>query len=211
MREFVRMRQFWLIVFSWAFIWIGGCATETLKPTFPTASGLQRPDRVLVYEFVVTGAPLAHGGIVGAGLEPAAAQSEEDIRVGGALAKALAESLVSALRKHGIDASPASEAAPPGEATASIRGRFQSAGQGQEGRAGFALRGKELRTQIQVMQGSGLDLRVVAESEYTMQSNLRPGIASGDLPAVVNAEARRAAQTLADRVADFYRKQGWLK
>jgi hypothetical protein len=210
MRKFVLIKRVLLIAFSLSLVCVG-CATETLKPTFPTSSGLQRPDRVLVYEFAVTSADLTPAGIVGSGIDRPAPQTEEDIRAGRALAKALSEDLVSELRRRGIEASAASEAGRPGESTASIRGRFQSSGRGQEGGVGFTLRAKELRTHIQVLQGSGLDLRVVAESEYTMPSSLRPGLTAEILTKAVSTDANRAAQTLAERVADYYRRQGWLK
>lgn len=208
MCEFGLRRRFLLISF-W-FVWIGGCATETLKPTFPTSSELRRPDLLMVYEFAVTSADLAPAGIVGSGLNRPAVQTEEDLRVGRALAKALSENLVTELRRRGINAAAATEAAPPGEATASMRGQFHSSGLGQESSVGFTLRGKELRTRIQVLQGSGLDLRVVAESEYRMPSSLQPGIPSAEITTAVRSDANRAAQALAERVADYYRKQGWL-
>ena len=195
--------------FCFAIILIG-CATETLKPTFPTRSGFERPDRVLVHEFGVTAADLERSGIVGSGLERSAAQTEEDLRIGHALAKALAENLVNELQRRGIESSLAAAAARPGETTASIRGQFQST-PGQSGVAGFSLANKELRTHIQILQGSGLNLRVVAESEYRMLSTLSPGLSSEMLAKTVRAHAMRAAQALADRVADYYRNQGWLK
>jgi hypothetical protein len=211
MYEFVLISRLLLLVFALSVVGIAGCVTETLKPTFPTPAGVQQPDRVLVYEFVVTPADLARGGIVGSGLERSAAQTEEDIRIGRALAKALAENLVNDLQRRGIESSLAAEAARPGKATASIRGQFQSTDPGQRGGAGFTLNGKELRTHIQILQGSELNLRVVAESEYTMPSSLRPGLPPEILAKAVNADAMRAAQALADRIADYYRKEGWLK
>jgi hypothetical protein len=190
-------------------IW-SGCATETLKPTFPTGSGLKQPDRVLIYDFAVTPSDLTPAGIVGSGLNPKAVQSEEDIRVGRTLSRALSKELVGELVRRGINASLAGEAARPGESTASIRGQFQSAGPGQQGSAGFTLMAKELRTRLQVLQGSELNLRVVAEAEYTTSSSLRPGLSPEILAKAVSADASRAATALADRVADYYRKQGWL-
>ncbi len=188
---------------------LAGCATETLTPTFPTSSGLKQPDRVLVHEFAVTSGDSA--GIVGSGLDRRAAQTEEEIHVGRALAKALSENLVTELHSRGINASSASQAAAPGDATVSIRGQFQSTGRGEEKLAGFTLRGKELRTHIRILQGSGLDLRVVGEAEYTTQTSLEPGISSAALATAVSADAKRAAQAIAERVAVYYRKYGWLK
>jgi hypothetical protein len=211
MAELIRANRFLLTAFCFWFVAIGGCATETLKPTFPTASGLKRPDRVLVHEFAVTSADLQPGAVVGSGLTPATAQTEEDIRVGRALAKALTDNLIGELKRRGISASAAGEMTGTGEDTASIRGQFQSIGQGEERGVGFTLRGEKLRTHIQVSQGSGLDLRLVAQAEYTMQSNLRPGASSEAVATAVSANANRAAQVLAERVADYYRKQGWLQ
>jgi hypothetical protein len=210
MRKTVLIRRIVLSAFYVSFLW-SGCATETVKPTFPTASGLKRPDRVLVYEFAVTQADLTPGGIVGSGLNQPAPQTEEDIRVGRALAKTLSENLVAALRRRDIKAFSANDATPPAEDTALIRGRFESPGRGEEAAIGFSLREKELRTRIQVLQGGGLDVRVVAESQYTMPSSLRPGMSSNDIVNAVSNDANRAAQALAARVADYYRSQGWLE
>jgi hypothetical protein len=188
-----------------------GCATETLKPTIPTRSGLARPDRVLVHEFAVTPADLERSGNEGSGLERSAAQSEEDIRVGRALAKALSQNLVKELDRRGIEASAAAEALRPGESTASIHGLFQSTAPGQRAGAGFTLMARELHTRIQILQGSENNLRLVAESAYTMQSSLRSGLPPDSMAKAVSADASRAATALADRIADHYRKQGWLK
>ena len=211
MCEFLLSRRFLPTFFCFGFLCFFGCATETVKPTFSTASGLRQPDRVLVYEFAVAAPDLGRGGIVGSGLDRSAAQSEEDLRAGRALAKAISDNLVSELRRLNINTSAATQAVAPGATTASIRGQFQSADPGQESSMGFTLGGKELRTRIQIFQGIGTDLRMVAESEYTMPSQLRLGLAAETLASAIKTDAARVAQALADRVADYYRKQGWLK
>lgn len=81
-------------------------------------------------------------------------------------------------------------------------------GPGADSVVGFALGAREVRTRIQIFQGTGLDLRLVSEAESVTQSTLERGTtASG----AVEADAKRAAQALAERVAAYYRKQGWLK
>jgi hypothetical protein len=191
---------------------LAGCATETLKPAFPTSSGLQRPDRMLVYDFAVTPGDTLPAGAVGSQLDPPAVQTEEEIRIGRALGKALSENLVTELRSRGISAFPASQSAAPGNSTAWIRGRFLRIAQRERSSiVGFTLGGREVRTKIEILQGSGVDLRVVGEAEYTMQTELEPGITPAAFATVVSADAKRAAQALAERVAAYYRKQGWLK
>jgi hypothetical protein len=66
-----------------------------------------------------------------------------------------------------------------------------------------------LRTHIQVLRGTHLDFQAVAEAEYAMQSDLRPGMSSKDIGVAVTKDANHAAQALADRVAEYYRRQGW--
>jgi hypothetical protein len=202
---FLRMR--WVCAICLGLL-IAACATETIRPTFPTASGLVRPDRVLVGDFAVTPEESALKGVVGSGLESRVPQSEEEIRVGRALGKALSENLVAELRARGIDARAAGQTAAREDNTALIRGRFLRGGPGSESAVGFALGSREVRARIQIFQGKGLDVRLVSEAESVTPSSLAPGsVASG----AIEATAKRAAQNLAERVADYYRKQGWLQ
>jgi hypothetical protein len=209
--NFMHRRLLWrmaVISALWLDLAIVGCATETVKPTFPTASGLPQPDRILVYDFAVTPGEAALQGVVGSGLESQGAQSAEDIRVGRALGKAVSENLVSELRSRGIDALAAATAAAPGETTALIRGRFMRSGPSGNYVVGFALGAGEARARIQIFQGAGLDRRLVSEAESVSPSSLKPGATAG---VAVEADAKRIAQALAERVAAYYRSQGWLR
>lgn len=199
----LRARQaikFYLAVFLFA-----GCAETTLTPTFRATKGLPRPDRVLVFDFAVT--PEEAGAERRSG---AAVQTEEDVRVGKALARAISANLVSELRSRGIEADRGTDAAPPGNSTASVRGRFLRA----DGRdtalttVGFTLRDSQVRTRVQLVQGTGLSLQLVGEGETVTPSGLKPGAAGN---AAVDADAKRTAQVLAERIAGYYRQEGWIK
>lgn len=190
--------KFYLAAFLFA-----GCAETTMTPAFRTTKGLSRPDRLLVFDFAVTPEEARVERRAGAAL-----QSEEDVRIGKVLAGALSTNLVSELRSRGIEADRASDATVPGEKIGSIRGRFlRSDGSGSNA-VGFALRDRQVRTLVQVFQGSGLKLQLVAEGETITPSGLKPG-AAGE--AAVDADAKRTAQVLADRIADYYRQEGWIK
>ena len=203
----------WLVA-----LFLAGCGATTVTPTFPVISGLPRPDRVLVYDFAVTPDELE----IKYGLDTQAsggtgsqAQTEEDIRLGKAFARALTDSLVGELRSRGIDAYRANDAAPPGENTASIKGRFLRTSQ-RDGTtlAGFGLGGGEVRTQVQIYQGTGLNLRLVAEAETATPSNLKPGIGittvgNEAVLATVQADAKRTATAVVERITDYYKRQGW--
>ena len=99
---------------------------------------------------------------------------------------------------------------------------------------GFGLGGSELRTRIHIYQGAGRSARLVAEGETSTQSGLKPGIgvmlplgaaagtaataavvsgsttiASEAFFATVEADARHTAEAVAERIGDYYRRQGW--
>jgi Domain of unknown function (DUF4410) len=204
----------------WLALLLVGCATDTVTPRFPAVPALrQQPDRVLVYDFAATPEGMeSYPGEAGA-----VAQTEEEIFVGKALAKALTNSLVSELRSRDISAYRASEAAPPGAATASIQGRLMRIDERTRARpaAGFGFGGNRVGTHILIFQGAGGSFSLVAEADTETQTSLKPGMAAGaggattaanqTFQAVVEADASRVAQAVADRIANYYRQQGWIK
>ena len=194
--------QLTIKVYLAAFLF-AGCTETTMTPAFRTTKGLSRPDRVLVFDFAVTPEEAKVERRAGG-----AVQSEEDVRVGKALAGALSANLVSELRSRGIEADRAGDGAVPGDKIASIRGRFLRADGSGSSTVGFTLRDRQLRTQVQVFQGTGLKLQLVAEGETITPSGLKPGTVG---EATVDADAKRTAQVLAERIADYYRQEGWIK
>ena len=183
------------------YLLLAGCtATPTITPTVRAQPGLPRPDRVLVYDFEVANADselnpdqLNTGGV----------RTEEEMRVGRAAAQVLAGSLIEELKSRGIAAQHASTAPPPEMNTLSIRGRF-------------LWRDKDagtMRARIWYYQGSGVNSRLVAEVDADIPSDSKGGAAvvgSSAYAAAQEADARRMARELADRVARYYREQGWL-
>jgi hypothetical protein len=188
---------------------VTGCATTTatVTPTVRAPAGLPRPDRVLVNDFEVANAdsdlsedlvpPVARG-------TGGAARTEEEMRAGRAAAKVLTDSLIQELRSRGIEAQRASEAAPPELNTLSIRGRF-------------LWRGKDagtMRARIWYYQGTGVNSRLVAQVDADIPSDSKGAgavIGSSAYTAEQEADARRMARELAERVARYYREQGWIK
>ena len=163
-----------------ATIVVAGCGANDITPVFPTSDTLVRPDRVLVYDFAVV--PSEFDIVYGAdtrsvGNSGSQTGSTEDTKVGRAFAKVLTEKLVEELRGRGINSYRASESTPPGDSTASIKGRFIRMNQA-DGRliTGFDFSDGQVRTNIQILQGSELRLRVVAEAETSTSSNLKPGL-----------------------------------
>jgi hypothetical protein len=120
--------------------------------------------------------------------------ADEKQRDGQAVAKALTDHLIKTLRDHGINAVHVSATPLPGSTTASILGevvRFPG--------------GNEMGARIQVYQGAGRTARLVAE----MKTSVKPDMRAPFLAAALEADARRTAEAVADRIGDYYRRQGW--
>ena len=193
---------------------LAGCAETTVAPTIRAAEGLPPPDRLLVYVLAVSPSELE---VIGgpdpqaAGGTGAEAQSEEDIRTGKAFTKSLTDSLLEELRRRGIDAYRASESGAPGLNTASIKGRFLHTSQKDDSTlVGFGLDGGEVRARIQIFQGTGYNLRLVSEVDITTPSNLKPTPGS-TLDAAIATDTKKTAEQVANRIAEYYRRQGWIK
>jgi hypothetical protein len=201
-----RLRAQLAIRLSLAVFLLTGCAETTLTPTFRASKGLPRPDRVLVFDFAVIP---EEAGVERQPVSPT--QTEEDVRVGKALARALSTNLVSELRSRGIEADPAGNAGGPGEKTASVKGRFLRSDRSDSTTnvlVGFTLRGRELRTRVQLFQGTGLTVQLVGEGETVTPSGLKPG---ASVDATISMEAKRTARLLAERIEGYYRQEGWIK
>src|SRR5882762_684643 len=216
-----------------------GCAKATTPPTRPAAAGLPQPDRIIVHDFAVTAADVALDRGQGPRMmrdTGSGAQSEEEVQVGRAVTKALTDNLIKNLREHGVNAERAAEAAPPGATTASIVGEFQRVGPVDRvvRTIGLGLGSSEVRTRVQIYQGGGTNVKLVAESATKTSGSLRPGmavmlplgaevgtvattavvvggraIASETFHATVEADAKRTAEAVVQRIGDSYQRQGW--
>lgn len=180
---------------------IAGCAaTPTVTPTVRAQAGLPRPDRVLVNDFEIAN---ADSELDPNQVSPGRAPTEEEMRVGRAAAQVLTGSLIEELKSRGIDAQRASTAAPPEMNTLSIRGRF-------------LWRDKDagtMRARVWFYQGSGVNSRLVAQIDADIPSDSKRAtavIGSSAYTAAQEADARRMAGELAERVARYYREQGWI-
>ena len=218
-----------------------GCAKATTPLTRPAAAGLPQPDRIIVHDFAVTAADVALDRGQGPRMmrdTGSGAQSEEEVEVGRAVTKALTDNLIKNLREHGVNAERAAEAAPPGATTASIVGEFQRVGQGDgtvRRMIGLGLGSSEVRTRVQIYQGGGTNVKLVAESATKTSGSLRPGMAvmlplgagaaafattpvvadrsasaSETFFATVEADAKRTAEAVVQRIGDSYQRQGWI-
>lgn len=213
-----------------------GCASATVTPTVRASDALPRPDMIVVYDFAVTYTEISlDRGEMATSVRTSSGRSTsaEEAYIGRLVANQLSASLVQELRRAGIPAVRAGGTFQPSMTTAFITGAFLNIDQGNQSArvwVGFGLGGSEIRTRVQVTQGN----RVVARAETATSSSLKPGMAasigasvatggaapalvgaagvgvSETLTATVDADAKRTAQELANRLIAAYRQRGWL-
>jgi hypothetical protein len=180
-----------------------GCTTTTIEPTVRPLPGLPRPDRVLFHDFELTPANAGRNWDIlpqNMRSDGAAGQAEKT-QAGGAVVKVFADTFIQELHSRGIGVERFSEAGRPPEInTFSIRGRFLSISQADRG----------MRARIWFYQGTGSNLRLVAETDAVVRRELEFGSAAKEAALVAEqGDARLIAKEVADRVAGYYREQGW--
>ncbi|HTM10306.1 MAG TPA: hypothetical protein VL754_18115 [Verrucomicrobiae bacterium] len=184
---------------------IAGCGSQTVTSELPVAGRIYPPDRMLIHRFQVIPQGTEYG------VAPVK-QSADEVRVGRALADAIANNLVSELSARGVKAALAKEDAPPEENTIWIFGRFMHAESPQSSNVvGGYVFGDPLRARVMVFQGSGSSLQFIAQADTATATSLRAGMAPAAEKAAVEADAKIVAKAGADRITDFYRKHGLLK
>jgi hypothetical protein len=182
---------------------VAGCTTFRIEPTVRPLPGLPKPDRLLVHDFEVTPANAERNwDIVPRLLQApgAATQTIKELSVKETSVKAFVDSLIEELHSRGIGVERASEAGAPEINTFSVRGRFLWVRQAHQG----------MRARVWFYQGTGSNLRLVAESDAVIRRDLQFGSADKDASLVEEeADARLIARELAERIAGYYRDQGW--
>ena len=173
-------------------------------------------------------------------LVSATSQTEEQLTVGRQVADALSEELVQRIRALGLPAERASSLAPLADGTLAIEGQFISIDEGNRLRRaviGFGAGGSEVRTLVQVYLGMDSAQHLVQEFETSADSSKAPGMAAtmgagaaahgaaalataaaagGGIHAATEsrqtaeADARRTADVLVKRLAEFFAAQGWI-
>jgi uncharacterized protein DUF4410 len=221
---------------------LAGCApteVETIHEYYGK-SLLPRPDRVLVYDFAVSANDVKLNSAIGArlaNLVTGAQENEEQVKVGRAVAKALAESLVKELDQLGLPVEHASSGTMPTARTVMIHGQFLTIDEGNRLRRmviGFGVGGTDLRTKVQVYQGMEAAPLLLQEFEANAESSKKPGmgpmvgvgaaatsaagaaaVSSGvgvatEFDQTVEGDAKRTAKEVAKPLSQFFAGQGWI-
>jgi hypothetical protein len=213
-----------------------GCASAALKPVHRPGE-LPEPERILVRDFAVTQNDVAlDRGIVPTMSRDAQGElrSTQAERLGRAASNALAEELVARLRKAGLPAQRSRGDPALTPTTLVITGKFLTIDEGNQTLrtlVGFGTGASHVKTRAQAW----MDQQLVAEAVIDAKSGRKPGAgvtvgagaAAGTLATAAGvaagtttvselmltsaqADAKRTAREIADRIILAYRERGWL-
>lgn len=190
---------------SFVFLLVG-CAAATITPqeTAPAPGAIQRPDKIVVYDFAVSAADVTENqGILQKAYRAVADKDEaqreaEKLATGRAAAQELSKDLVKQLQELGFNVDNPPRGTPAGANALVIDGQFLSADEGNRARRliiGFGAGASKLVTQVTVSQ--------VPESGAANQLlSFKTAADSGKMPgAAVTMGAGAAAQGAAAATA----------
>jgi hypothetical protein len=201
------MRLDFLLKASWCLglLLLAACASEKVTSELPVAGKILRPDRILVHRFQVIPQGSEFGTVP-------FQQSAEEVRVGRLLGEAVATNLVAELKARGVNAAMARDDAPPQDQTVWIFGRFMHLESPSSSNllGGYTF-ADPLRTRVHIFQGSGSTVQSIAQADTATDSAVRPRMAAEAEKAAVEADAKRVAKEVADRIAAYYRKRGFMQ
>lgn len=212
-----------------------GCGAATVDVT-RRAGAAAKPRVVLVRDFAVTPDDVRLDRSPTKSLERGGRSvSEEEVRIGRAVADALSRHLVEELRSAGIQAERFTDASAIDRDTLVVMGQFLSVDEGSRAKrslVGFGLGASKLHTHVEAWYGG----RLVAEAETSSRSNLKPGLAvmlpagaaagtlavtaavasaatvgSETVSTTIEAEARRTAKAIGQEIRSAYQRRGWLE
>ena len=216
-----------------------GCARTSVENVRVLATGMPKPQLIVVHDFAVSPDAVSLEGAVGARLMDKAkgtSEAEERLKVGQAVARVVTENLVKEISKLGIPARAASAGTPAGSGL-SVEGQFLSVDQGNRLRravVGFGAGASEVKALVQIYETTAAGRRLVQDFSTTAKSARRPGmgpmgaagaaagraatsvaVSSGVTAATahsqsVEGDATYVADEIAKVLKKFFVEQGWI-
>lgn len=216
-----------------------GCATTTMSPP-PELNGarLEKPGRILVYNFVANAADLDAESAANGEYAPAPQPSEQEIAVGRQLGASVAQHLVEEINDMGLTAVIGNDAPAPQVGDIVIRGRFTSIDEGSAAKRlmiGFGSGKADLQTMVDGYVMTPRGLRRVGGGSVDSSGGKTPGLV---LPILVTAAtanpiglivggavkvgqevsgnstiegaAKRTAKQIGERLETRFQQEGWI-
>src|SRR3989441_1366407 len=221
------------------------CGPASVQRVSGPSGALSRPDRILVYAFAVTpdevrldsGLSTQLGQLFGGGQNPGTSRTAEEIKIGHAVANAVANALVKELNQYGLPAERALSAPSAGGRLLMIKGQFVSIDEGNRTERvliGLGAGRTGVQASVQVYEITPEGMRNVESLQADAKSSYKPGMAlmmgagglagnlltsavvSGITSAAseatwdtVNSDGSRLAKNVAKNLGQFFVIQGW--
>jgi len=222
------------------------CGPASVQRVSGPSGQLQRPDRILVYDFAVTpdevrldsGLSTQLGQLFGGGQDPGTSRTAEEIKIGHAVANAVANALVKELNQYGLPAERALGAPSARGRLLMVKGQFVSIDEGNRTERvliGLGAGRTGVQASVQVYEITPEGMRNVESLQADAKSSYKPGMAlmmgagglagnlltsavvSGITSAAaeatwdtVNADGSRLAKNVAKNLGQFFVIQGWI-
>jgi hypothetical protein len=217
-----------------------GCARASVENVNTRATGLPRPQLIVVHDFGVTAGDVTLDGAIGARLIQMVREtpaSEEQLKIGREVARIVTEELVKDLNKTGIPTVAASAATPVAGPSLAIDGHFVTVDEGNRLRrmvVGFGAGASEVRTLVQVYETTNQGRQLIEDFYTTVKSSRKPGmgpmvgvgaaagraatsaVVSGgvgiatEFSQTVQGDAKHTASEVAKQLRKFFAQQGWI-
>ncbi|HYB42579.1 MAG TPA: DUF4410 domain-containing protein [Candidatus Methylomirabilis sp.] len=225
-----------LALMAWA-----GCARTSVEHVDVRATGMPRPDLIIVHDFAVSPEQVALDQGVASRIGQMVKdtpEAEAQQKVGQDVARAVTEKLVAEILKLGIPAEPAATAAPVAGPTLSVEGQFLSVDEGNRTRRmiiGFGAGASEVRTLVQIYETTGEGRRMIEDFYTTVKSSRKPGfgpmagvgamagraatsagVSAGvglatERSQTVEGDATHTAEEIAKVLSQYFAQQGWIE
>jgi len=164
---------------------MAGCARTSTQGQQVMATGLPRPQLIVVHDFIVSPHEVTLDSGVRSRLQRLITDSsgdQEQLRAAQSVAHVLTEALVKEIGALGIPTVAAEEALATGASpTASIHGQFLTIDEGNQTRrlfVGFGAGASEVRLLVQVFETTNQRENLVEDFYSTVKSSRKPGMGS---------------------------------
>jgi hypothetical protein len=218
---------------------LAGCARMSTQNVDVRASGLPRPEIVVVHDFAVSPGAVALDTAIGSRIMEAAEgpPQEDQAKIGEEVARIVTDNLVKEIRRLGLPAVAASAAPARSGPSLAVEGQFLTVNQGNRLRRaviGFGAGESEVRTAVQIYETTGEGHRLVEDFYTTVKSSRKPGMGPmGGMGAAagraatsaavsagiglvtahsqtVEGDATNTAEEIGKILKKFFAQQGWI-